>query len=256
MKITIITATYNSASTIRNTFDSVLIQTYADIEYWVIDGASKDGTVDIIKEYQGKFDGRLYYISEPDHGIYDAMNKGIKMSTGDIIGILNSDDFYSSENVLSMIVSTFKKRKELQAVYGDVHYVHPNNIDKCVRYYSSKIFCKALMRVGFMPAHPSFYVKRICYENFGLYNEDYKICADFELLLRFIYLRNITIKYLPLDMVTMRTGGVSTCGFASHVQIMKEHLRAFRSNNVYTNVILLSLRYIYKFVELFLVRRS
>ena len=153
-----------------------------------------------------------------------------------------------------MIVGTFKKRENLQAVYGDVHYVHPSNIDRCVRYYSSKIFCRSLMKIGLMPAHPSFYVRRECYEKLGLYREDYKICADFELLLRFIYLHNIVIQYLPLDMVTMRTGGVSTNGLKSHVQIMKEHLKAFKCNNVYTNVICLSLRYIYKLIEVFIVK--
>lgn len=250
MKISVITVTYNSASTLADTIQSVLNQTYNDIEYIIVDGASKDQTVDIIKSFEPKFEGRMKWISEPDKGLYDAMNKGIKMATGKIIGILNSDDFYTSNSVLQQIVQAFLENNNPDAVYGDVHFVKPDNLNKCVRYYSSKIFRRYLMILGFMPAHPAFYISKTCYEFFGLYKTDYKVAADFEFLLRVIYTRNIDIHYLPLDMVTMRTGGASTSGLASHKQIMKEHLRAFRENEVYTNAFLLSLRYIYKIGEL------
>ena len=250
MKISLITVTYNSGKTLKNTFDSVLKQSHNNLEYIVIDGASKDNTVSIINEYESLFNGRLKWISESDEGLYDAMNKGIRMATGDIIGILNSDDFFTSNNVLQEIAHTFKKEKDLDAIYGDIHFVHPDNLQKCVRYYSSKIFKRSLMRLGFIPAHPSFYIRKECFEKYGYYKTDYKIAADFEFLLRVIFKNRIRTKYLPMDMVTMRTGGASTSGIKSHIGIMKEHLRAFRENDIYTNVGLLSLRYFYKIGEI------
>lgn len=250
MKISLITVTYNSAKTLKNTFDSVIKQSHSNLEYIVIDGASKDNTVSIIKEYEPLFNNRLKWISEPDEGLYDAMNKGIRMATGNIIGILNSDDFFTSNNVLQEIAQIFKKEKDLDAIYGDIHFVHPDNLQKCVRYYSSKIFKRSLMRLGFIPAHPSFYIRKECFEKYGYYKTDYKIAADFEFLLRVIFKNRIRTKYLPMDMVTMRTGGASTSGIKSHIGIMKEHLRAFRENDIYTNIGLLSLRYFYKIGEI------
>lgn len=250
MKISLITVTYNSANTLKSTFNSVLKQSHNNLEYIVIDGASKDNTVSIIKEYEPLFNGKLKWISEPDEGLYDAMNKGIRMATGNIIGILNSDDFFTSNNVLQEIAQIFKKEKDLDAIYGDIHFVHPDNLQKCVRYYSSKIFKRSLMRLGFIPAHPSFYIRKECFEKYGYYKTDYKIAADFEFLLRVIFKNRIRTKYLPMDMVTMRTGGASTSGIKSHIGIMKEHLRAFRENDIYTNVGLLSLRYFYKIGEI------
>lgn len=250
MKISLITVTYNSGSTLSTTIQSILSQTYPQIEYIIVDGASKDNTVSIIKEYEPQFKGRLRWISEPDKGLYDAMNKGIRMATGDIVGILNSDDFFTSKNIIQKVVDAFRHDTELKAVYGDVHFVSPDNLDKCVRYYSSKVFNRNLMKLGFMPAHPSFYIRKECFEKYGDYKTDYKIAADFEFLLRVIYKNNIKTQYLPIDMVTMRTGGASTSGIESHKRIMKEHLRAFRENEVHTNVCLLSLRYVYKIGEL------
>lgn len=250
MKISIITITYNSAKTLKDTLSSVAKQTYSDIEYIIVDGASKDETISIIKDYEPLFKERIKWISEPDKGLYDAMSKGIHMATGDVVGILNSDDFFTSKDVLQKVADAFKQDNQLDAVYGDVHFVHPNNLDKCVRYYSSKVFKRDLMRLGFMPAHPSFYIRRECFKKYGLYKTDYKVAADFEFLLRVIYNAKIKTKYLPIDMVTMRTGGASTSGLESHKQIMKEHLRAFRENGIYTNVGLLSLRYFYKIGEI------
>ena len=250
MKISIITITYNSAKTLEDTLKSVAKQTYAEIEYIIVDGASKDNTVSIIKKYEPLFNGRVKWISEPDKGLYDAMNKGICMATGDIVGILNSDDFFTSNDILQKVANAFKQDGKLDAIYGDVHFVHPNNLNKCIRYYSSKVFKRNLMRMGFMPAHPSFYIRKECFNQYGLYKINYKIAADFEFLLRVIYKNKICIKYLPIDMVTMRTGGASTSGIESHKRIIKEHLRAFRENEIYTNVVLLSLRYFYKIFEL------
>lgn len=250
MKISLITVTYNSAQTLADTIQSVLAQTHPDIEYIVVDGASKDDTVNIIRQYEPQFNGRMKWVSEPDKGLYDAMNKGIRMATGEVVGILNSDDFFTSNNILEQVNAAFAKQPEVDAVYGDIHFVHPDNLDKCVRYYSSKVFRRGLMKLGFIPAHPSFYLKRYCFKKYGMYQTDYKVAADFEFLLRVIYKERIRTLYLPLDMVTMRTGGASTSGFASHKQIMKDHLRAFRENGIYTNVCILSLRYIYKIGEI------
>lgn len=250
MKISLITITYNSEKTLADTIKSVLEQTYLDVEYIIVDGASKDKTVSIVKQYEPLFNGRMKWISEKDKGLYDAMSKGIKMATGDVVGILNSDDFFTSKEVLEKIANAFVQDAELEAVYGDVHFVNPTNLQKCVRYYSSKIFERKLMRLGFMPAHPSFYIRKECFDKYGLYKTDYKIAADFEFLLRVIYKAKIKTKYLPIDMVTMRTGGASTSGLESHKRIMKEHLRAFRENGIYSNSLLLSLRYIYKVEEI------
>ena len=249
IKISLITVTFNSDKTLKSTFDSTLKQSYKNIEYIVIDGGSKDNTINLIKEYVSKFQ-EIKWISEPDKGIYDAMNKGIRMATGEIIGILNSDDFFTSDDILQQISEVFEKNSNVDAVYGDIHFVNPENLKKSVRYYSSKVFKRSLMRFGFMPAHPSFYMRKTCFEKYGNYKTDYKIAADFEYLLRVIFKHKIRTQYIPIDMVTMRTGGASTSGLKSHLRIMKEHLRAFRENGIYTNAFLLSLRYFYKIGEL------
>lgn len=249
MKISIITATYNSAETVRNTFDSVLNQTYKNIEYIVVDGLSKDNTVEIIKEYAEKFEGKMRYISEKDRGLYDAMNKGLAMATGDIVGILNSDDFYTSNNILEIVANNFDEG-EIDAVYGDIHFVNSNDLTKCVRYYSSAIFSRRLMRFGFMPAHPSFYCKREVYEKYGAFNTKYKIAADFDSLFRFIYIKEIRTRYIKRDFVTMRTGGVSTDGFRSRWLIMKEHSKVIKSYGVYTNMLFFAIRYPFKIYEI------
>lgn len=249
MKISLITVTYNSGTTLRDTILSVLAQTYKNVEYIVVDGLSKDNTMDIVREYEPQFEGRMKWISEKDKGLYDAMNKGVRMATGDVVGILNSDDFFTANDVLEKVAAGFDEQTD--AVYGDLHYVHPDDLQHSVRYYSSKIFKRNLMRMGFIPAHPTFYCRRECFDKFGYYKTDYKIAADFDLLLRFIYVNRIRIKYLPMDMVTMRTGGASTNGLKSRMGGMNEHLRSLRENGVKSNRFILSLRYFYKITEYF-----
>ena len=249
MQISIITATFNSAKTIRDTIESVLRQTYLEYEYIIKDGDSKDETLDICREYEPKFNGRMKIISAPDKGIYDAMNKGIEAATGEVVGLLNSDDFYTSNDVLRSIAEAFKENN-IDAVYGDIHFVKDSDLTKCTRYYSSALFKREWMRFGFMPAHPSFYCKKACYEKFGYFDTSFKVAADFENLLRLIYNGKIKTKYIKKDYVTMRTGGASTAGFASRKTIMKEHLRGLKKNGIYSNVFLLSLRYFYKIYEL------
>ena len=248
MRISVITATYNSGRTIGDTLESVLRQTYSDVELIVVDGASRDDTMDIVRRYEPRFGGRMHWTSEPDRGIYDAMNKGIARATGDVIGILNSDDFYTSDTVLERVAEAMAGG-DVDAVYGDIHYVRDGDLHKCVRYYSSRPFRRGLMRLGFMPAHPSFYCRREVYERCGTFDTTYRVAADFENLLRLIYVNRIRTRYLPVDFVTMRTGGASTSGLSSHRQIMRDHLRALRSNGVWSCTPLLGLRYIYKIWE-------
>lgn len=250
MKISIITATYNSGKTVGDTLKSVLAQTYHDYELLVVDGASKDNTLEVVKKMEPLFEGRMRYISEPDKGIYDAMNKGIRMATGDVIGILNSDDFYTSDDALACIAWTLEKEK-VDAVYGDIHYVDDEDLKKCVRYYSSKPFRRWMMRLGFMPAHPSFYCRKEVYEKYGAFDaENYRVAADFENLLRLIFVNKIKTHYINKDFVTMRTGGASSSGLESHKRIMRDHLKALKKNGVYSNIFLLGLRYLYKIGEI------
>ncbi len=250
MKITVITATYNSGKTVRDTLESVLRQSYQDYEYLIVDGASQDDTLEIVRSYEKKFAGRMRVVSEPDKGIYDAMNKGIHMATGEVVGLLNSDDFYTADDVLQHVADAFAKDKTLDAVYGDIHFVHQDNLKKHVRYYSSEHFKRAYMRFGFMPAHPSFYCRKAAYERHGYFDTSYQVASDFENLLRLIFLGRIKTQYIKKDFVTMRTGGASTAGLNSRRMIMQDHLRAMRENGIYSNFLLLSLRYMYKIYEL------
>jgi len=223
VKISIITATFNSGATLRDTIESVLHQSYQDYEHIIIDGLSDDSTLSIISEFEPRYHGRLKCISEKDRGLYDAMNKGINMARGEVVGILNSDDFYTSNDVLATVA---KEIEGVDAVYGDIHYVAPANLNKCVRYYSSKSFRRWKMRLGFMPAHPSFYCRRKVYARYGLFDLGFKVAADFEQLLRLIYIHNISTRYIEKDFVTMRTGGASSSGLKSHKNIIRDHILA------------------------------
>lgn len=253
VKISVITATWNSGATIEDTLRSVLDQTYGNVEHIIVDGDSDDSTMETVRKYADKYRSRgleLKWVSEPDKGIYDAMNKGITLASGDIVGLLNSDDFFTSPTVLEKIASAFHGRgNEIDAVYGDVHYVNPDRLGKSVRYYSSKAFTRDRMRMGFMPAHPSFYCRRGIYKEYGLFDISFKIAADFEQLLRLIYIHRIKTHYIPMDFVTMRTGGASSSGFKSHRRIYAEHRKAYEKNGVNSNFFLESLRYLYKITE-------
>jgi len=246
MKISIISTTYNSSAHIADCVKSINNQTYQDIEHIIVDGASKDNTLEIVNGIPNRVEK---IISEPDKGIYDAMNKGIQAATGDVIGILNSDDFFTSDDVIQTVVDSFKNN-DIDALYGDVHFVSPDNLSKSVRYYSSSVFKPSLFRFGFMPAHPSFYMKKESYDKYGLYELDYKISSDFDLMIRYLYKEKIKYKYIKKDFVTMRTGGVSTENFNSRVTLNKEIVRACRKYGIYSNMFILSLKYLYKIFEL------
>ena len=248
VKVSIVTASYNSVQTIGDTIQSVSRQTYSNIEYIVVDGASTDGTQDVIRQNEALLDGRLKWISEKDGGIYDAMNKGIQMATGDVVGILNSDDYFTSSDVIERMVKAFDDPK-IDAVYGDIHFIHDGEPDKCVRYYSSKPFRPLWLRFGFMPAHPSFYCRRAVFEKAGLYKTDYQIGSDYEMMVRLFMVFKIRAKYLPMDFVTMRTGGTSTRNVKSRLQLIKDDVRGCRENGIYTNPLMISLKFLYKIFE-------
>lgn len=247
MKVSIITISFNSVKTIEDTINSVLSQTYQGIEYIIIDGSSNDGTKEIIGTFKN---GISKFISEPDKGLYDAINKGIQIATGDIVGILHSDDFFYNNMVIEKIVKAFDEN-EIDAVIGDVQFVDPVKTSKVVRYYSSKKFTPEKFRFGVMPAHPSFYVRRKLFENFGSYKTDYKIAADFELALRFLLIHRIRYKYLQMPFVSMRRGGVSNESIGSNITLNKEIARACRENGISTNYFLIYSKYLTKIFQFF-----
>lgn len=253
MKISIVTVTYNSAQTLALTADSIIQQTYSDIEYIVVDGGSTDGTLSIIKHYENLFNGRMRWISEKDHGIYDAMNKGIRMATGDVIGILNSDDHLTSNNVIERIANAFDEQTE--AVYGDVHFVKANNLQQSVRYYSGKPFRPWMVRYGFIPPHPSFYVRRSIYEQYGLYDTSFRISADVEMIARLTYIKKIRCKYVEMDFVTMLMGGESTKSLRNRWIGTKEDLIACRKLGIKSNILLVHLKYFPKIIGYLFARR-
>jgi glycosyltransferase involved in cell wall biosynthesis len=244
MKISVITVTYNSAATLKDTLATVLNQDYPDVEHILVDGASKDDTVKIIKSYPHVKN----WVSEKDSGLYDAINKGIQMATGDVIGILNSDDFFPDNHVLSDIAKAFEVDR-VDAVFGDIAFVKPGNLGKIIRLYSSGSFAPSKFAYGYMPAHPSFYVRKDCYLKYGLYKLDYKIAADYELLMRFLFTEKLSYKYIKRVMVYMRTGGVSNQSVMSRYTLNKEIIKACKENGVNTNMGLLSLKYFNKVFE-------
>lgn len=254
MKVSLVTVTYNSAKTLRDTIESVFSQTYENIEYIVVDGLSKDNTMDIVREYEPKFQGRMRYISEKDKGLYDAMNKGIRMASGDIVGIINSDDFYHRNDIIQLIVDAFNAY-DIQAVYGDVRFVNPDNLNRTVRYYSSKIFRPFLFRFGFMPAHPTFFTFKKNFDELGYYKLNYKIAADFELLVRFLYNDSIRAKYIKTDFMKMRVGGVSTASLKSNIVLNNEIVQACKENGIWTCFPLLILKYFIKVFEFIFIDR-
>ena len=246
MKVSIVTTAYNSGKTIKRTIESVLNQSHPDIEYWIIDGASSDQTTDIIRSYEPFFNGRLHWISEKDEGIYDAMNKGVSRCTGDVIGILNSDDFFTSNDVISLMTNHFTDN--LDAVYGDVHFIKQDNLHRIVRYYSGKPFRPWMIRFGFIPPHPSLYIKRTIYEKYGLYDTSYHISADVDLIARLSYVHKINMKYIPMDFVTMLMGGESTKNWKNRWIGTKEDLKACKKLGIKSNIVFVHFKYLLKFM--------
>lgn len=233
MKISVITVSYNSAETIGQTIDSVLSQRFRDFEYIIIDGASTDETVNIIREKESLFSGSLSWISEPDKGIYDAMNKGIAMARGEIIGILNSDDFYKSSQVLSTVNNSFGK-ENCDAVYGDIEFISPDDHHR-IRYWKSSPYVPGGFLHGWHLPHPSFFVKREVYEKFGVFDTNFGVSADFELMLRLIEKQQIKVEYIPETLVLMTYGGESTGSIRNIIKGNLSILRAFKKHNFRVN---------------------
>ncbi|MEC9209438.1 MAG: glycosyltransferase family 2 protein [Bacteroidota bacterium] len=227
-KISIITVCCNSQSTIKHTIESVSSQDYPNVEYIVIDGASTDWTLKVLNYCQDKIN---YFISENDEGIYDAMNKGIKMATGDIIGILNSDDFYPNNNVLSKVAKMFSV-SDCDCLYGDLVYVNKSDGRQVVRYWKSGEFSVSKLDKGWMLPHPTFFVKKNVYEKYGLYNTDLKTAADYEMILRLLHKYRLKVVYLPEIMVKMRMGGESNKSFWNRIKANKEDSLAWTKNQL------------------------
>ena len=250
MKISIITVVYNNKETIQDAINSVLSQRYNNLEYIIVDGASTDGTVEVIKEAVKRYSERsVKFVSEKDDGIYDAMNKGIRLSTGNIIGILNSDDFYINNGVISNVVNEFIT-KNVDSAFADLVCVRADDSDKIVRYYSSAGFHPKKIAYGWMPAHPTFFVKKAIYEQYGLYKRDYQIAADYELIARFLVKNKVSYSYIPKVFVKMRTGGASTRNLKSNWILNKEILRACAENGIKTNIVKVLSKYPTKILQL------
>ena len=248
MKISLITVVYNRAATIERTILSVLDQSYADIEYIVVDGASTDGTLDLIRKYENRI-SRI--ISEKDKGVYDAINKGIQIATGTVIGILHADDRFAHKDVLSQIAETFHNNPATDCLFGDVGFVKPEQPDKVVRYFSSSIFKLNRFKLGIMPAHPTFYCHKKYFDQYGDYRTDFEITSDFDLLLRFLYKHQLRYLYLPQIMVLMNLGGKSTSGLNSTIKINKENRKVLREHGIKSSYIHLYSRYLIKIKEYF-----
>jgi glycosyltransferase involved in cell wall biosynthesis len=233
MKLTIVTVCYNSEDTIASTIRSVLEQTYKDIEYIIVDGGSIDNTLSTIRKYEHKFNGNLYWVSESDNGLYDAMNKGIKMATGDVIALLNSDDLFCDERALEKVMNVFADNPKLDSVYADLYYVSQNDTNKIVRKWISGK--QRLFSLGWHPAHPTLYLKKEVYQNFGLFNLDFKLAADFEIMLRFFDKHKISNVYLEQAFVKMRLGGESNKSFKNMYMQNIECIKAFEVNKLRVN---------------------
>ena len=231
LKITIITVCYNSEKTIKTTLDSVANQTFKKIEHIIIDGKSTDKTISIVKKYPHI----KKIISEPDRGIYDAMNKGIKIATGDIIGFLNSDDFYASNEIVSKVARVFKDKPSVDACYADLIYTDQIDTTKNIRYWKSGKFIPGSFSKGWCPPHPTFFNRSSVYERFGSFNLNYRIASDVELMMRFLEVNKINVNYIPEIWVKMRMGGLSNKSLNNIKKLNKEILSALSSHHLPKN---------------------
>ena len=251
MKVSIITVCFNSENTIVDTISSVQQQSYHDIEYIIVDGGSTDKTLQLID----KSDYRPHhFISEPDRGIYDAMNKGLALASGDIIGILNSDDFYIDSDVVFDVVEVFKSNTNIDLLLGNVDFISTQNVDKVIREYSSFKFSPWKMRFGFMPAHPGAFIKKSAYEQVGNYKLGYKIAADFDIFVRLLLVNDLCYTKINKTIIRMRLGGISTSGFRSYLVTSNEVLRSLKENNIYSNIVMVLMRLPIKLLQSFLSR--
>jgi glycosyltransferase involved in cell wall biosynthesis len=246
MKVSLITVCYNAEATLEDTILSVVSQDYPDIEYILIDGASTDGTADIINRYRDRF---THIVREPDDGIYDAMNKGLALATGDLIGLLNADDIYAHSGVLSEVMAVMQS-ESLDAVYADVDYFEGDNPEKTVRHYSSAYFKPSRMGWGFVPAHPTLFLRQEIYQRFGHFKTNYRIAGDYDLIARIFKDETVRYRYLPKVLVRMRLGGASTRSWHSMLRHNSEVIRACRENGIYTTWFMILAKYPVKLLGL------
>lgn len=227
MNISVITVTYNSCSTLRDTIESVLSQSMA-AEHIIVDGGSTDGTLELLQSYSDRL---AKVVSEPDEGIYDAMNKGIRLATGEVIGILNADDFYSHPDVLKKVVSVFSE-KGVDSAYGDLEYVDPENTEKVVRKWKAGAYHPGDFLLGWMPPHPALFIRKSVYEQYGLYRPDFISSGDYEMMVRLMYKHRISAAYLPEVLVCMRAGGISNKSIWRRLAANREDRRAWKVNGI------------------------
>ena len=252
MTISIITVALNSAATVKRTIESVLTQTYCDIEYVFVDGGSKDGTLEIALSEQKRFNGRMKVLRLDKSSIYEAANFGIRNSSGEIVGMLNADDMFTSQQIIDIVACNFAGNgNEVEMLYADIHYFTHPRTDLATRYYSAKDFSPKLLRFGFAPPHPSLYVRRSVFARYGYYHEDYKLAADFEFFVRTLWNTNLKAVYLPVDMVAMQSGGISTKWRNRLYTNWVEKRRALRENNVSSSYALLAARYLFSLKHFF-----
>ena len=228
MKISIITAVFNNRDTLAEALDSALSQTHAELELIVIDGGSTDGTLDVLRSYENRL---AVLLSEPDQGIYDALNKGIKRASGEVVGFLHSDDLFADVIVLQRVVAAFSDL-QVDAVYGDLQYVRKDNRDEVVRHWQAGVFSRIRLGWGWMPPHPTFYVRRSVYERLGMFDTSYRIAADYDCMLRFLGTGGVRVTYIPHVLVKMRLGGASNRSLKNILQKSMEDYRALNGNNV------------------------
>lgn len=246
MKITLITATYNSYPNIQDTVKCIREQTYENIEFIVIDGKSEDQTINVVKESSAV----SQYISEPDKGIYDALNKGIKMATGDVIGFVHSDDLLASPDIIEKISNLFEE-EDIDGVYGDLLYVDKEDTNKIIRYWKSKAYKPDLLRKGWMPAHPTLFLKKDVYKKHGCFNLNYKIAADYDFMLRVLQDETLSYAYLPKIIMKMRVGGASNRSLKNIIQKSTEDYKAIRKNKIGFAPLVLILKNISKLPQFF-----
>ena len=244
IKITVITVCCNSEKTIRTTLESVANQSWKNIENIIVDNKSTDKTLSIIKEYPHV----KKIISEHDEGVYDAMNKGIKIATGDIIGFLNSDDFYANDEVIATVAREFKKDKFLEVCYADLIYVSRFRTSKIIRYFKSKEFKKGLFSKGWCPPHPTFFVRRSVYQRFGKFDLNYQIASDVDLMMRFLEIHKVKFRYIPEIWVKMRVGGITNKNLKNIWLQNQEILNSFHKNGLSVHPIIF---FIYKIFSRF-----
>lgn len=228
MKITIITVTYNCEKYLDQCIQSVLNQSYKNIEYIIVDGKSNDNTINIIKKYDNQI---TKWISEPDKGMFDALNKGMKIATGDVIGVLHSDDVFASEDVLETIVNAFQQNK-VDTLYGDLNYVYEEDIFKIYRKWEGKPFHRNLFISGWMPAHPAFYFRSSLLDKYGNYEIEFYSASDYEFMARYLYKHNLSSIYIPKLIIRMRRGGLSNNNFLKRIEANRNDYRAMKANGI------------------------